>query len=197
LIDAATSVFADQGFEAGAVRAITRMAKANQAAITYHFGGKDGLYRAVLRAAVETFEAQSLIDEQNVAELDRAEALRLVMRQFFLPLSQPGRLGRYIRIFGREGINPSPVYMAFFAEERPRLFTLVETLVRRFLPAEVSPKDVSLTTYWLVQQPVSFVRDADRLRNPPYSLTFDEDQIEWLIDFLTRLSLDGLARGGS
>ena len=51
LIEAATTVFAEQGFEAGSVRTITRIAKANQAAITYHFGGKDGLYRAVLRAA--------------------------------------------------------------------------------------------------------------------------------------------------
>ena len=51
LIEAATTVFAEQGYDAGSVRAITGRARANQAAITYHFGGKEGLYREVLRAA--------------------------------------------------------------------------------------------------------------------------------------------------
>lgn len=198
LIDAATSVFADHGFEAGSVRTITRMAHANQAAITYHFAGKEGLYRAVLRAGIEAFESESLIDEASVMEQDRAGALRLVIRQFVLPLSQPGRLGRYIKIFGREGADPSPVYVAFFADERPRLFTLVEVLVRRFLPPDAGSRDVALTTYWLLQQPVSFVRDANRLRSAPYCLTFDPHQIEWLVEFIAELAeagLEGRQRG--
>ena len=77
LIDAAVSVFADQGYVAGSVRAITRLARANQAAITYHFGGKEGLYRAVLRTAVDELEADNAIDETLIATLDREEALRL------------------------------------------------------------------------------------------------------------------------
>ena len=111
LIEAATTVFADEGFAAGSVRSITRKAGANQAAITYHFGGKDGLYQAVLQAGIDAFETESLIDERTVTEEDRGEALRIVIRQFFIPLTQPGRLGRFIRIFGREGIDPeSGVY---------------------------------------------------------------------------------------
>ncbi len=49
LIAAATDVFAEAGFTGGPVRLITEKAGANQAAVNYHFGGKEGLYHAVLK----------------------------------------------------------------------------------------------------------------------------------------------------
>ena len=156
LLDAATTVFAEHGYRDGSVRVITRAAGANQAAITYHFGGKEELYRAVLRAAVNAFEDQSFLTSDDVLQLDRAEALRRTMRQFLMPLTQPGRLGRYVRILGWEGVHPTPVYLAFFSEETPRLFTAVELLVRRFLPPQAGREEVALVAHWLVQQPIAF-----------------------------------------
>ena len=55
LIKAATVLFAQNGYEGASVRAIVGRARANQAAITYHFGGKEGLYMEVLKAAFEAF----------------------------------------------------------------------------------------------------------------------------------------------
>ncbi|MFL5215846.1 MAG: TetR family transcriptional regulator, partial [Microvirga sp.] len=40
LITAALAVFAEKGFTAGSIRDITRRARANGAAVNYHFGGK-------------------------------------------------------------------------------------------------------------------------------------------------------------
>lgn len=185
-------MFAEHGYREGSVRLITRAAGANQAAITYHFGGKDGLYRAVLQSAVAAFEHQSPVNERNVSELDRVEALRLVLRQFLSPLIEKGRLGRYVQIFGWEGMHPSTVYTAFVAEERPRIFQAVDELVRRFLPSDASEREVALTAFWLVQQPIAFVRNADRLQCPPHFLSFGEHDVDDLVDFLTRLSLGGL-----
>src|SRR5262245_56133679 len=51
LIEAAGHVFAEQGFKATTVRDICAKAGANVAAVNYHFGGKEGLYNAVLRHA--------------------------------------------------------------------------------------------------------------------------------------------------
>lgn len=185
-------MFAEHGYREGSVRLITRAAGANQAAITYHFGGKDGLYRAVLQSAVTAFQLQSLVNERNVLELDRAEALRLILRQFLSPLIEKGRLGRYVQIFGWEGMHPSTVYAAFVAEERPRIFHAVDELVRRFLPPDASEKQVALTAFWLVQQPIAFVRNADRLQCPPHVLSFGEDDVDDLVEFLARLTLGGL-----
>ena len=48
LVVAAERLFAEQGEEATSLRAITRAAMSNAAAVHYHFGGRDGLLRAVL-----------------------------------------------------------------------------------------------------------------------------------------------------
>jgi AcrR family transcriptional regulator len=48
LLDAATPLFAQLGYEGTSIRAITRGAGANLGAVTYHFGTKDALYEAVL-----------------------------------------------------------------------------------------------------------------------------------------------------
>ena len=44
IIKAAVSLFAEKGFERSSVRDIVTKARVNQAAINYHFKGKDGLY---------------------------------------------------------------------------------------------------------------------------------------------------------
>src|ERR1700747_695989 len=51
IMKAAERLFAEKGYDGTSVRAIVAKARVNQAAINYHFGGKDGLYREVLRAA--------------------------------------------------------------------------------------------------------------------------------------------------
>ena len=48
LMDAATKVFVQKGFSGARVDEIGRQAKANKAMIYYHFGSKEGLYKAVL-----------------------------------------------------------------------------------------------------------------------------------------------------
>ena len=48
LITAGTDLFARHGFEGTRVEQIARKARINKAMINYHFGGKAGLYRAIL-----------------------------------------------------------------------------------------------------------------------------------------------------
>jgi AcrR family transcriptional regulator len=48
LIAAAERLFAEGGEEATSLRAVTRQALSSAAAVHYHFGGRDGLLRAVL-----------------------------------------------------------------------------------------------------------------------------------------------------
>lgn len=53
LLDAAARLFADQGFRGASVRDICDHANANPGAVSYHFGGKRQLYRAVVRQAAD------------------------------------------------------------------------------------------------------------------------------------------------
>ncbi|MCD4749810.1 MAG: TetR family transcriptional regulator [Thermoanaerobaculales bacterium] len=57
LIEAAGALFSEHGYRGAAVRDICNLARANPGAISYHFGGKRQLYRAVLRSAVDHLAA--------------------------------------------------------------------------------------------------------------------------------------------
>jgi AcrR family transcriptional regulator len=58
LVVAARKLFADNGFDRASVRAITRAAKANLGAISYHFGSKDRLRDEVLARMVGALAAR-------------------------------------------------------------------------------------------------------------------------------------------
>ena len=52
ILDHAAALFAERGFEKVTVREICRDARANVAAVNYHFGGKRSLYLAVVESAI-------------------------------------------------------------------------------------------------------------------------------------------------
>jgi AcrR family transcriptional regulator len=192
LIKAATAVFAETGYEGGSVRLITQRAEANQAAINYHFGGKDGLYREVLEAAADALEKESFLDAEELDALAPEDALRLYLRQFLSPLVKRDRVSRYLRLYMWEGVRPSAVFRSFVEARPPRIFVLAEQVARRFLSAEASREEIAVSTIWLAQQPIFFVRDAEMLALAPFGLSFDEAGVERLVDRLARLSLAGL-----
>jgi AcrR family transcriptional regulator len=68
LIDAASTLFAANGYRGSSVRDICNQARCNPGAVSYHFGGKRQLYRTVLRQAAERLAASVAgepDDEQN------------------------------------------------------------------------------------------------------------------------------------
>jgi len=67
LLDAAEQLFADRGFESVSVRDITQLAKANVAAVNYHFGGRDGLITVLVTRYVTP------VCEERMVRLDNLE----------------------------------------------------------------------------------------------------------------------------
>ncbi|HOO62303.1 MAG TPA: TetR family transcriptional regulator [Synergistaceae bacterium] len=56
LLEEAKKLFACQGFFGVSVREITKNAGTNTAMVSYYFGGKEGLYREILRNAINHIE---------------------------------------------------------------------------------------------------------------------------------------------
>jgi AcrR family transcriptional regulator len=193
LIEAAAIVFAEKGYEGGSVRDITRRANANQAAINYHFGGKEGLYREVLRMAFAALKESDVLDVERLDALEPREALQLFVRQMLLPLLKRNVLARYIRILNWEILQRTEIFQDLALAENASLVTAAERLVRRFLGEGASAEEVAVATLWLLHQGFIFVRDYEYLTRPPHNLQVDEHFVDRLADFLTGLLASGLA----
>ncbi len=94
LLDVGQRLFAERGYDASSVRDITGSAGANVGAVTYHFGSKDALYRAVLeRALVPLRETIHAAAHETGPALDRIEG---VLRAMFAYLGDHPELPRLI-----------------------------------------------------------------------------------------------------
>lgn len=85
LVRAATRLFADEGYRGASVRDICNQAGANPGAVSYHFGGKRQLYRAVLRRAASELAGLAppadLGDAPTSSGSDTVAALRRLLRR--------------------------------------------------------------------------------------------------------------------
>jgi AcrR family transcriptional regulator len=188
---AAERLFADRGYDATSVRAIVAKARVNQAAINYHFAGKDGLYREVLHAAFRALTEQQLSHAQEMEALSREQALGEFVRHQLRPLLARDELSRHIRIFNWEAVRPTAVFRKLMSEEAAPFMGLALDLVRRFLP-EADGRTLMIAAVWLIGQCSIFVRNREQLANPPVSLALDEATIGRLAELVTAWALAGL-----
>ncbi|HEX3180076.1 MAG TPA: TetR family transcriptional regulator [Beijerinckiaceae bacterium] len=196
LIKAAIDVFSAKGFEGGSVREITQAAKANQAAINYHFGGKEGLYREVLKASIQAFAELSPLDMGRLAEMDGPQAVEAFIRTQLKALNRRDQLGRFLRIFTWETLSRSEVFTEFLASEKLPIFGVAELIVRKFLPGTTERNDLWIAIFWLLSQIETFIR-PDRLERPPYSLKVDDSFVDRLGERLTAMTVAALAAFGA
>ena len=140
LLAEAARLFADRGFKGVTVREICRAAGANVAAINYHFGDKAGLYREVLRPAVEAMRQST--ERARAAGEGRPpeERLRLAIVAF-LQLSRSPGTATVHRLIHWEMLEPTPA-LDLFVEEgvRPRLAHMSE-IVAEMIGGRIAATD--------------------------------------------------------
>jgi len=194
IMKAAGRLFAERGYDGTSIRAIVAKARVNQAAINYHFDGKDGLYREVLRDAFRALTDDQLAHGQDTRAASRDEALAAFIRRQLRPLSARDELSRHMRIFNWETVRPTAAFKSLMSEEAAPFMGLSVNLVRRFLP-EADNRTLMVAAIWLIGQCSVFLRNREQLANPPVGLVLDESSVEWLSRMLSRWVVGGLAPG--
>lgn len=107
LIEAAGEIFSCKGYQAATVREITKAAKANLAAIHYHFGSKDRLYQAVLEHAHREAGRRFPPELGLPPDADAKTRLFAYVRALLLRLEDKSRHAWLNRLMAREMAEPS------------------------------------------------------------------------------------------
>jgi AcrR family transcriptional regulator len=195
IMKAAERLFAERGYDGTSIRAIVTRAHVNQAAINYHFEGKDGLYREVLRAAFRGLTEDQLAHAGEANAMSREEALAAFVRRQLRPLLARDEASRHIRIFNWETVRPTPVFRKLLSEEAAPFMDVATDLVRRFLP-KADHRMLVIAAIWLLGQCSIFVRNREQLAAAPVELALEETAVGWLAQTISNWTIAGLAAAG-
>ena len=102
ILDHAAALFAERGFEKVTVREICRDARANVAAVNYHFGGKRSLYLAVVESAIAIMREANELSIEAGRGASPDEQLRAYIRVFLTRMTSKGRHSWIHKLMTRE-----------------------------------------------------------------------------------------------
>ena len=113
LIEAGLDVFGRLGFEGASTREIAKVARANLAAIVYHFGGKEGLHRAVAEHVAQSILQRigptlAVAGGPSIATPSAARAmLTRLIETFIEVILGSAEAERWARFIVREQMQPT------------------------------------------------------------------------------------------
>jgi TetR/AcrR family transcriptional regulator, regulator of cefoperazone and chloramphenicol sensitivity len=188
LIDASARLFAERGFSKVTVREICRRARANVAAVNYHFGGKQGLYDEIVNAAIRTM--QQTTDEIRKAGAGQPpeEQLAIFIR-IFLSRVMEHRDGWIHQLMTREFSDPTPALDRVIKNVvRPRMDYLAGVIAQllRCRPDELRVQYSVMS----VQVQCLALLNERAARFQPFTLT--PLRIEALVEHITTFSVAGI-----
>jgi AcrR family transcriptional regulator len=190
ILSTATELFSAQGYKHVTIRDISREARANVAAVNYHFGGKMNLYTEVVRKAIDLFRdvtAEAIEAGRGKAAEDKLrEYVRVHCERIFAHRG-PSWLQQLIH---RE-LNDPTDELATLVDEgfRPR-FEYLATIVRELLGPDAEDDRVTQCTVSVHAQIVQF-RPSPILDRLPRKArrAFDVHQV---IEHITTFSVAGI-----
>ncbi len=164
LLEAAIDVFGRHGFDSATTRMIAKAANVNIAAIPYYFGGKGGLYQAVIDHIVEQIKEETgelpahiggATATKEASRQKARELIQAVLERFinFIAGSEQGL--RFSRIILREQMFPTPAYDTIFEGFLKPVLNALSTLIMA-ASGESDPRQATFKAMTLMGQVVIF-----------------------------------------
>jgi AcrR family transcriptional regulator len=144
----ALKAFARDGYDGASTRAIAEAAKANPSLIAYHFGSKEGLWRAAMEGVLDGFARQQAERQAAREGLDTAQTLRLIVRDFTkFCAKQP----EFHRILTAEWAHGAPRIRALGeAHIKPMAQAMMGMLAQGQAEGTVAPGDPARLLYAII-----------------------------------------------
>ena len=191
LIDAATQVFLAEGFKAARVKDIADQAGVRLSAINYHFGGKEGLYLAVLEhhARLTILHAPVPAATQDVPLQTRFTGF---VRALVLRMLDPANPSRIASLMVREAASPTPALQVMFEHFTKPQSAVLFGMLREILGPSVSDDQIARAGLSIVGQSMVYVamRPLVSLLRPDFYQR--EGAVEELAEHIAVFSWAGL-----
>jgi len=190
LVEAAGEVFAKQGFRNVTIREICEKAKANIAAVHYHFGGKEEIYTAVFDFARNCALAQ--VDEQTPSSAPAEERLRALVHFVLTRFFDEGRPAWLGKLVAQEMIDPTQALDSLVDEQiRPNAERL-RAIVRELIGTEVDDQELWLCAFSVAAQWLFYFHCGQVVKRLNPDQRFGQQEIERLADHITKFSVAAL-----
>ncbi len=194
LLDSAERLFAEKGYDRTSVRELIGEAQCNIAAVNYHFGGKENLYKAVFKrrmrylrdVRLESIDrAMTRIEEDGSLE----ELLHAFANGFIEPLvdQSGGRL--FLRLMMREMIDPRLATETFLEE-------VIRPVASAFQAAlcKVCPGLDSMDAFACIRSIVGQLAHAIHMQDTFAKLgpEFEKVTLQMIVDHIVKFSAAGI-----
>jgi len=191
LLDSAETLFAARGYHVTSLRAVTRTAKANLAAVHYHFGSKQALLEAVIARRLAPLNAERQL---RLAALPDAAEVSSILRAFVEPTlalrdSGPGAR-HFLTLVGRAMVEPDESVRSVFLAQMQGLLEQLYARLSGTL-SQLSSQEVFWRLFFALGTMAHTLRMADKFRQHPPGVATDL-VTEELVDMLTRFITAGM-----
>lgn len=190
ILDAAERLFAAHGFAGTSLRAVTKEAGVNLAAVHYHFGTKEDLLRAVLSRIVIPVNRERLemLEQVEAAAGSDPPSLEAILEAFIAPdlrlIRDLGERGVIItRFLGRSYTEPAEMVQALSREHYEELGQRFMEAFARALP-EVPQAELNLRFEFVVGVLTFVLADAGRTGEHAHDLSDIDGMVGRLVAFL-------------
>jgi TetR/AcrR family transcriptional regulator, regulator of cefoperazone and chloramphenicol sensitivity len=163
LIVEASRIFAEKGYAKASTREICVAARLNVAAIHYHFGDKDGLYRAVLLGPIQGIAGQ--LAGFDDAGLSLRESLHRLLGPFVGADAPPeAQADDGVRLYLREMLEPTPVFAAAIAQHIGPVHERIAQLLARHIGLAAPDDDVHRLVFGLIAMAHDYCMSGEFMR---------------------------------
>lgn len=190
LLEVAGRVFAERGYVYATSKEICEQANANIAAVNYHFGGKDGLYAAVLEEAHARLVSIDIVTEITQSKGSAADKLRMLLRKIVGEVAKRDSGAWELRVLSRELLAPTSLMDGMMRNQVLPKAKLVTGMIGDILGVPATHPAVSRSTVSIMGPClILLIANPDWQKKIFPSLLTDPDT---LVDHMVAFALGGL-----
>ena len=172
LIEAGLEIFGTFNLEGATTRQLAQRAGVNQAAIPYYFGGKEGLYLAVIehllthkasRVRPRVLEIQQTLQQKRLSPREALEGIKTIFSAFLQVLMEDKATTTWARIIMREQMQPTKAFDLIYERWIRHVHETLSALLAVILRKKATDPSLILRTHTLVGQILIFLSGRETI----------------------------------